>query len=104
MPEDSTNNPFLDFLESAPQAAFYGAASPFIKTRGQRNVAADVFQRTLQDFNAEIGRRVLANEDPALRLTDFLQGQDFTRRFAQATDAIPSRSRFTPKTRRLYFG
>ena len=108
MPNQIPDNPFLDFLESSPQAAFYGAATPFINNRNQRKVAGDVYQQTLQDFNAAIGQKVLNNEDPALRLTDFLKGQDFTRRFAQATDALQSSSRstaqFSPRTRKLYFG
>jgi hypothetical protein len=101
-------NPWLQFLEDQPRTAFLGAADGFLNGAGntvanRRNLDA-VFGRAFDDFNQEIGRRSLNNESPDLLFSNFAQGLDFTRRFAEVNNQIPVQQRFNPRTRRLYFG
>lgn len=107
---DPSTNPWLQFLEDQPKTAFLGAAANYLG--GPGNTVANelsidqVFQKTLQDFQTEIGRRALANESPDLMFSQYVGGMspmDFTRRFARVTDARPGQQRFNPRTRRLYF-
>tara|TARA_R100000664_G_scaffold11385_1_gene18517 strand:- start:225 stop:566 length:342 start_codon:yes stop_codon:yes gene_type:complete len=107
---DPSVNPWLRFLEDQPKTAFLGAAQPWLagagNTRANQRSIEDVFQQTLADFQTELGRRALSNENPDLLYSEFVGGlkpMDFTRRFARVTDAIPSTQRFNPRTRRLYF-
>ena len=107
---DPTVNPWLTFLEDQPKAAFLGAAQPWLaaagNTRANQQSIDQVFQQPLADFQTELGRRSLSNENPNLLFSEFAGGlspMDFTRRFARVTDAIPSTQRFNPRTRRLYF-
>lgn len=97
-------NPFLRFLEDQPRTAFLGAASPFMQTEGNRRISDTVFQRLQDDFLAEISGRVLRNESPSLMFTDFMKDMDFSKRFANVRNLTPSTARFSPKTRRLFFG
>jgi hypothetical protein len=102
-------NPWLQFLEDQPRTAFLGAADSYLGSAqgntvaNRRNLDA-VFGRAFDDFNQEIGRRSLANENPDLLFSNFAQGLDFTRRFAEVNNQIPVQQRFNPRTRRLYFG
>ena len=105
-----TVNPWVRYLDEQPKAAFLGAAQPWLaaagNTRANQRSIDQVFQQTLSDFQTELGRRSLSNEEPNLLFSQFTGGlnpMDFTRRFAGVTDAIPSTQRFNPRTRRLYF-
>ena len=107
---DPTQNPWLQFLDEQPKMAFLGAADSFLGGAGNTNTNRrsldQVFQQTLSDFQQELGRRSLNNENPNLLFSQFAGGltdQDFSRRFAAVTDPMPSQQRFNPRTRKLYF-
>jgi hypothetical protein len=107
---DPTQNPWLQFLEDQPKSAFLGAADRFLggagNTNQNRQSLDQVFQQTMNDFQQELGRRSLNNENPNLLFSQFAGGlsdQDFTKRFARVTDQRPSQQKYNPRTRKLYF-
>ena len=101
-PADSV---FSRFLDSQPQATFFGSL-PENMTPVQRQASGDVYNQAIQDYYGELGRRIRQGQAPTLQFQEYLSQFPYTQRFAQATQRSKdmARQRVAPRTRRLFYG
>ena len=105
------NNPFIDYLESDPTAAYYSNPSPTAQrfmggSQGQQRYFQNQFQNIYNEYLGELGSQIRAGETPTMRWRDHLEDIPFTQRYAALSpeQAGRSRRRYSPSTRQIYFG
>ena len=107
-----SDNPFMDFLEYEPEAAYYsspaggaGTGAFAQGTPNQKRYYQNQFQNTYNEFLGALGGQIRAGEDPTMRFTDYLEDIPWTERYAALTPEMAGRrtSRFSPGTRQIYF-
>ena len=106
-----TSNPsdvFSRFLDSNPQATFYGSLPQggINMSQVQRQASGDVYNQAIQDYYGELGSRIRQGQQPTLQFQEYLKEFPYTQRFAQATQRSRDmgRQRVSPRTRRLFYG
>jgi len=101
------DNPFLDFLEEEPKAAYFGFQDAFGRSPLQKQFFKNRFQQIHDEFMGKLGSQIMGGELPTLRFTDFLQNMPWQQRFLETPESMrggPPRGQFAPKTRSLFFG
>jgi len=99
------NPTFAGFLEEEPRAAFFGTLGQkgLMDTSARKKQAQDIYSGAMSDFYGKLGEQILGGGEPTMTFTDFLQDFPFTERFAQLGRQYSQQSRFSPKTRFLYY-
>lgn len=105
MPRISINPTFAGFLEEEPRAAFFGTLGRggMLDTPSRRKQASSIYDEALQGFYGKLGEQVLGGGAPTATFTDYLKEFPFTQRFAQLGRQYNQGSRFSPRTRFLYY-
>ena len=99
------NNPFMDFLEYEPLAAYYADPRVSSGSQGQQRYYQNQFQDVYNEFLGELGSQIKAGQAPTMRWADYLDTVPFTERYARLSpeQAGRSRRRYSPSTRQIYF-
>jgi hypothetical protein len=103
-----TNNPFMDYLEYEPRAAYYSspASRQFDQGgEGQRRYFQNQFQDVYNEFLGSLGSQIRAGQAPTMRWSEYLDAVPFTERYAALSpeQAGRSRRRYSPSTRQIYY-
>jgi hypothetical protein len=102
------NNPFIDYLEFEPRAAYYSSPASRQFTQGgegQRRYFQNQFQDVYNEFLGALGSQIRSGQAPTMRWADYLDTVPFTERYAGLSpeQAGRSRRRYSPSTRQIYF-
>jgi|TARA_R100000306_G_scaffold62174_1_gene67450 hypothetical protein len=102
------NNPFMDFLETEPAAAYYsspGGQAFRGGSQGQQRYFQNQFQDIYNEFLGGLGQQIRAGQVPTMRWAEYLENVPFTERYAALSpeQAGRSRRRYSPSTRQIYF-
>ena len=102
------NNPFMDFLELEPTAAYYsspGGMQFASGNQGQRRYFQNQFQNVYNEFLGALGSQIRSGQEPTMRWTDYLENVPFTARYAALSPEQAGRTtrRYSPNTRQIYF-
>jgi len=79
-------NPYLDFLEKKPEAAYFSYADRFGGPRGsqrQRGFSQGQFSDIYSQYLGNLGRQARAGTSPQGTFNDFLGGFDFENWYRQ---------------------
>ena len=107
-----SNNPFMDYLEYEPQAAYYSSPAGWTGTsafapqsQGQQRYYQNQFQAVYNEFLGSLGSQVRAGGAPTERWSDYLEKIPWAARYAALTPDQAGRGtrRFSPGTRQIYF-
>jgi len=103
-----SNNPFIDYLELEPRAAYYSSPSGMSfsgGSTGRRRHYQNQFQDVYNQFLGALGSQIRQGGEPTMRWTDYLESYPFTERYAALPPQQAGRSRrqFNPSTRHIYF-
>ena len=103
-----SNNPFADFFEDYPQAAYYssprGSAFSGQSQNTQRYYQIQ-FQNVYNEFLGSLGSQIRSGQEPTMRWSDYLENVPFTARYAALSPEQAGRTtrRYSPNTRQIYF-
>ena len=102
------NNPFMDYLEYEPTAAYYSSprgTSFSGGSPGRRRYYQNQFQDVYNEFLGALGSQIRQGGEPTMRWTDYLESYPFTERYAALPPQQAGRTtaRFNPSTRHIYF-
>jgi hypothetical protein len=108
----SPNNPFLDFLEYEPEAAYYSSPKGWtgqnafaVGSPNQRRYYQNQFQNIYNEFLGALGQEARRGEAPSMRWTDYLENIPWAERYSGLSPEMAGRttSRYAPGTRQIYF-
>lgn len=115
------NNPFLDFLEYEPQAAYYSSPEGWVGqgafaqgSPNQRRYYQNQFQNIYNEFLGALGKQAREGDVPTMRWEGYIdtvnKGNDpnimsMARRYSGLSPEMAGRttSRYAPGTRQIYF-
>ena len=103
---DNDYNPFSDFLEASPQAAYYSRSNEWGGQR-QSQYYQNQFQNVYNQYLGSLGGMLREGVMPSAESTfaDYLGAYDWTDRYTslppQMRGDFPSQ--FNPRTRQIYF-
>ena len=105
--QDIDNNPFGDFLEASPGAAYYSYSGEWGAPSGQRhyqNQFQNVYNQYLGSLGGLLRQGIMPTADEDT-FTNFLGNYDWTERYGQLPPAMRGdfSSQFNPRTRQIYF-
>ena len=107
-----SDNPFMEFLEFEPEAAYYSSPAGWAGqgafaqgTPNQRRYYQNQFQNTYNEFLGALGSQIRGGGEPTMRFTEHLEGIPWAEKYAALTPEMAGRrtSRFSPGTRQIYF-
>ena len=103
-----SNNPFADFFEDYPQAAYYSSprGSAFSgQSPNTQRYYQNQFQNVYNEYLGALGQQIRSGADPTLRFVDYLETTPFTERYAALPPQMGGRStrQYSPGTRQIYF-
>ena len=102
------SNPFQEFLEENPRAAFYAQGDPFggDRTGGPREkqVFQNQFQNIYNQYMGTLGQQVQRGEVPSLRFQDYLKDFSFSQHFRSLPPSMrgASTGAYAPQARFLF--
>jgi hypothetical protein len=107
-PWAGATNPFLDYLEYEPRAAYYDApmGRSFREgSQGRQRFFQNQYQDIYNEFLGGLGEQIRGGERPTMRWTDYLANVPFTERYAALSPEQAGRTtrRYSPSTRQIYF-
>jgi len=107
-----SDNPWIDFLDFEPSAAYYSSPSGWTapgafgkSTPGARRYYQNQFQNVYNEFLGTMGTQVREGGRPTMRFGEFLENIPWAERYAALTPEMAGRTtrRFSPGTRQIYF-
>ena len=103
-----SNNPFADFFEDYPLAAYYSSprGSEFSgQSPNTQRYYQNQFQNVYNEYLGALGQQIRSGADPTLRFVDYLETTTFTERYAALPPQMGGRStrQYSPGTRQIYF-
>jgi hypothetical protein len=101
----TTPNPFLEYLEEEPRAAYFSYQDQFGKG-GQRKYYENEYSDIYNEYLGRLGSQARSGQAPSLRFNEMLSGLNFNERFRQESQQdrgeAGRRSQFSPALR--WFG
>ena len=92
-------NPFLDFLEDEPKAAYFGYQDQW-RTPNQRKYFQSQFANIQNQYLGSLGKQIYGGGVPSLKFTDFLSQFPWMQQYQQSSEGMgQDTSRYNPWTR-----
>ena len=108
-----SDNPWIDFLDVEPSAAYYSSPSGWTapgafgqSSPGAKRYYQNQFQNVYNEFLGAMGSQIQRGSgEPTMRLPEFLENIPWAKRYAALTPEMAGRTtrRFSPGTRQIYF-
>lgn len=99
----SAANPYADFLDLAPESAFFSTPTFQQATPNLRNFLQTGFRDFHNEFLGALGSQIRGGNLPTLRFPDFLQDVPFQQRFQESRFGPRSQTaQFNPRTRSIF--